>query len=260
METLASFQMSGLLIHTQNGGVQSCCQLLQDHISTQPRHTGEARLPFFGVDHQPLLSRVFQEEELHQGCGHGRLCPLLRGVRRAGPHPNAAQLGCTLLKCGIMGELYRPGEREGLFLGMPACVFGPRSSVKSNLTAHLTVTVPSCCLKHTFGACTAVFLLTWLRVRRLSRVYRVHCYHMCPSASAVQVILGEITSQTEALLIWDPESVTSGGFGEGLRHHMLSQGRSPMYNMHNACFQAATYRSCEIQHESPSSSSMMNRS
>lgn len=132
METLASFQMSVLLIDKQNVGAQSCCQLFQDHLSVHPRHAGGARL-LVCVYPQPLLSRMFQEEELQQGRGHGRLCPLLRGVRRAGPHPNAAQLGFTVLECGIMGGLCRPGERAGLFLGMTACVFGPRLSSRISL-------------------------------------------------------------------------------------------------------------------------------
>lgn len=128
METLASFQISVLLIDKQNVGVQSCCQLLQDHLSMHPRHLAMLGCRFFCVYHQPRLSQLFQEEELHQGRGHGTLCPLLRGVRRAGLHPNALQLGFMALQCGIMGELCRPGERAGLFLGMTACVFGPRLS------------------------------------------------------------------------------------------------------------------------------------
>lgn len=75
-------------------------------------------------------------------------------VRRAGLHPSAAQLGSTLLKCGIMGELCRPGERAGLLLWMSACVSGPRLSVKSNLTASLNLVV----LSHTSGAHSRVFI------------------------------------------------------------------------------------------------------
>lgn len=139
-----------------NVGVLSSCQLLRDHLSICP-----IRL----VYHQPPLSPMFQEEETHRGHGYGLPRPLLRGVRRAGLHPSAAQLGSTLLKCGIMGELCRPGERAGLFLGMRACVSGPRLSVKSNLTASSNLAV----LNHTSGAHSRV-LSTWLR-RRHTRPY-----------------------------------------------------------------------------------------
>lgn len=140
---------------------------------------------------QPLLSRMFQEEELQQGRGHGRLCPLLRGVRRAGPHPNAAQLGFTVLECGIMGGLCRPGERAGLFLGMTACVFGPRLSVKSNLTASLTLAVPFRCLKHTSGTCTAVFYSLGYVYVTLAHVYRFYCYHVCPQPPQFRLFWGK---------------------------------------------------------------------
>lgn len=148
------------LPHTERGRPKLLPAASGSPLHAAPSHWG-GWAAVFGGYHQPLWSHVFQEEELHQHLLRG-LCPLLRGVRRAGPHPNAAQLGCTLLKRGIMGELCRPGERAGLFLGMTACVFGPRSSVRFNLAARLTLAVPSCCVKRAFGACTAVFLLPGL--------------------------------------------------------------------------------------------------
>lgn len=106
----------------------------------------------------PACSR---KKELHQGRGRGGLCPLPRGVRRAGPHPNGAQLGSTVLKCGIMGELCKLGERAGLFLGMCVCVFGPRLSVKSDLAARLTLASPVCCPKRTSGAFSLTRVSRW---------------------------------------------------------------------------------------------------
>lgn len=120
-----------------------------------------------------------------EGCVHS---PPPRGVRRAGPHPNGAQLGSTVLKCGIMGELCKPGERAGLFLGMTACacvcVFGPRQSVKSDLAASLTLASPACCPMRTSGAYAAVFS------RRAGRCVSLPLLPRVPSASAVQAILG----------------------------------------------------------------------
>lgn len=173
MEALAFFQMSALLINKHNVGVQSCCQLLQDHLSVHPRHAGDAR---------PPALFVFTSSRSGPACSRKRSCtrdvdmeglrPLPRGVRRAGPRPNAAQLGSTVLKCGIMGELCKPGERAGLFLGMTACVcvrvFGPRQFVKSDLAAS-SLASPACCPKCTSGAYTAVFSLTWSRVRHAGR-------------------------------------------------------------------------------------------
>lgn len=87
METLASFQMSVLLIDKQDVGVQSCCQLLQDHLSMHRLTLVMLGRPFFVFNISrscPACSRkrsctrdVDMEDCVHSSVGSGEQGPTL---------------------------------------------------------------------------------------------------------------------------------------------------------------------------------------
>lgn len=71
MEALAFFQMSALLINKQRGRPKLLPAASRSPLRAPPSRWWCEAARSFCVYQQPLWSRMFQEEELHQGRGHG---------------------------------------------------------------------------------------------------------------------------------------------------------------------------------------------
>lgn len=203
-------KMSALLINKQNVGVQSCCQLLQDHLCRHPPPPAlqsTTVMLLFGFTIPPLLSM--------QGCVHSSV-----GSGEQGPALTLRSWDSTGLKRGIMGELRRARRKSGIVPPddcVCVCVWPTSCLVK--VESHCWFNSRSCLLlsgTHIWTVHSSVFT----RV-----VPCTSCWPVCAASIVAMCALSlrssayfwEVTSQTEALLIWDPESITitSGGFGEG---------------------------------------------
>lgn len=161
----------------------------------------------FGFTIPPLLSM--------QGCVHSSV-----GSGEQGPALTLRSWDSTGLKRGIMGELRRARRKSGIVPPddcVCVCVWPTSCLVK--VESHCWFNSRSCLLlsgTHIWTVHSSVFT----RV-----VPCTSCWPVCAASIVAMCALSlrssayfwEVTSQTEALLIWDPESITitSGGFGEG---------------------------------------------